>query len=669
MPFTLSSNLRPRVRRHWWALFVALLTVTIAIAYAQVFRMGFTTDDYIEVGARHFDALDSLASQNYGVWFSRFAERSFVDPVTDWPIFRPVRQWLFWSDYLMWQMAPAGYHLTNLILHLLTSFVVGLIAWRMTRDIKAPFFAGLLFAAQSIHAGPVAAISSRGHVMAGLFVAMSILFYILPRKPLTVVLSMLGYILALGSKETAIMLPVILLLYDGISGQLRRNRIREAIKRQIPFWMIVGAYFLARQLATGGVANSPIPLGQLNWPVQLEAYSGFLLDPFLNGLNLNATIPAIAACVLAVSLYGSRPLIWFGLLWVPVSLLLTVNFFPQDRYYYTPSIGPALVLASILTNPIPAPPGLLQALPALRHQIRDIEHAFAGLKTSLGFLQDKATALLGLAVVLFLVANYCLASYSLISDYVRAGQATRRFLHQVYLAFPSFPANSQIYFLGLPRMVGRGYAFSNSRQVQYALQLEYGDRSLQASMVDHFPYIVQDLQKTFFLEYDRGKITERSDLLQAISVRKSCPPTLGGAVTWDFAFGAQGWEPWNQISDWQVQNGALSLTTTGSDPNIASPVIEIPWRQLGRIDVTMTAQAAKLPLTAKLFWQSSEMDDFSPGYKKEFTVQADGKPHLYQIELSTIPTKNADIPLVRLRFDPADSPAEIRISSIRIECR
>ncbi len=625
-------------QQHWKPILFVLLIVGILGAYAPVFRMGFTTDDYIEIGARHFDALDSFPAQDWNLWLTRFADRAFIDPVTGWQIFRPVRQWLFWSDYVMWHLSPLGYHITNLILHLLTSFLVALIAWRITRRQWTAMLAGLLFAMLSIHAGPVAGISSRGHVMAGLFVALSMFFYLLPRRPLTLGLSLLGFVLALGSKETGAILPGLLLLYEWVRERpLHRTQVFEILRRQLPFWIVLGGYLLIRLAMTGQVASSPYALGRWDGRYQLAGYLEYTFDPFLTSLTSDPTFLALAVYLFAVWAYRKRRIALFGLLWIPLALLPTLTFPPQDRYFYTPSIGVALALAGILADPIP--------------------------------VWTRLSRLLGLGLLLLLVSNYGLATSSLLEDYVRSSQVVTRFLGQVRAIHPTFPPEAKIYVVGLPERVKRGYVLSNPLQIQYALQLEYDDRSMQVIGDEQFPLVAQDPDRTFFLQYDNGKVIDRTDLLQSIQTRRRCVNKSSQPIVWNFEKESEGWEAWNDISEWQIQEGQLIFQSTGKDPFIASPVLEIAPRNLGPIEIRMAVRSAQAIQHGEVYWQTSDMADFSPDLKVAFPITADGEWHTYTLDLPLDKVAMNAPPLVRLRFDPAEAAAQVRIESIRISCQ
>jgi hypothetical protein len=152
----------------------------------------------------HYDALDALAHDDVGLWLSRLPERILTDPVNDAQVVRPVRIGFFAADYFQWHLNPFGYHLTNLLFYFGACFAVGLLMWRLTLSKWAALLAALGFALMPVHAAPVAEIASRGHVLAGMFVALTVMLYILPPTRKRVLLSWLTFVLALGSKETAI---------------------------------------------------------------------------------------------------------------------------------------------------------------------------------------------------------------------------------------------------------------------------------------------------------------------------------------------------------------------------------------------------------------------------------------------------------------------------------
>ena len=67
-----------RARAHWLLLLGLALIPLLLVLFAPPLSTGFVNDDFIEVGARHYDALDSLPSENWGLWSQRFVERALI---------------------------------------------------------------------------------------------------------------------------------------------------------------------------------------------------------------------------------------------------------------------------------------------------------------------------------------------------------------------------------------------------------------------------------------------------------------------------------------------------------------------------------------------------------------------------------------------------------------
>jgi len=137
-------------------------------------------------------------------------------------------------DYLLWGMNPAGYHLTNLVLHVLNAalFFLLIIAFlrrnsNVTDDsyrvgIRVSAAAGaLFFAVHPLRVETVAWISTRSDLLCGFFYILTIISYLrMNDKNETVhkkkwfLLSLLFFIFSLLSRAWGITLPLILLILD-----------------------------------------------------------------------------------------------------------------------------------------------------------------------------------------------------------------------------------------------------------------------------------------------------------------------------------------------------------------------------------------------------------------------------------------------------------------------
>jgi tetratricopeptide (TPR) repeat protein len=97
-----------------------------------------------------------------------------------WCTTRPVDYWpmtntTFWLEWRMWGMHPTGYHFTNLILHIVESWLI----WIILRKINIPgaFWAALIYAVHPVNVEATAWIAQRKETTAMLFFLLSMLWY------------------------------------------------------------------------------------------------------------------------------------------------------------------------------------------------------------------------------------------------------------------------------------------------------------------------------------------------------------------------------------------------------------------------------------------------------------------------------------------------------------
>ena len=127
--------------------------------------------------------------------------------------YRPVVTISYFLDYAVWRLNPFGYHLTNVILHTINSVLLYAILLRLIRLRSVALFSAILFSIHPCVTEAVNAISYREDIFATLFIFLSCLCLILSGKKVYYALSLLSYLLSLFSKETAIVMPLFILLY------------------------------------------------------------------------------------------------------------------------------------------------------------------------------------------------------------------------------------------------------------------------------------------------------------------------------------------------------------------------------------------------------------------------------------------------------------------------
>ena len=276
-------------------------------------------------------------------------------------------------NYQFFKLNPFGYHLTNLILHLLNCLLVFYLIYLLSRNIGVSFITAILFGIHPLHVESVAWVSERKDVLYSFFYLLSAITYLYyltrEHKSRYYLISLFLFLCSLLSKSMAVTLPLLLLLMD---YYLKRKPNRGAILDKIPYFClsfvfgiiaIFGVYLgnMVRSEAHSSlfsiisVASYGIVfyLGKLFLPIKLSC-----LYPYYN-FEYNPTyLYSIIAVILlllimALSVKYTRKLL-FGAAFFLITLLPALQFIPAstiivaDRYAYIPSIGVFFILSTLI---------------------------------------------------------------------------------------------------------------------------------------------------------------------------------------------------------------------------------------------------------------------------------------------------------------------------------
>jgi protein O-mannosyl-transferase len=143
-------------------------------------------------------------------------------------------------EYKIWGLNPVPFHVTNLILHLITAFLVFRILCSLQLNALYAAAAALIYGIHPMGVESVAWVTERKDLLYGLFYFGSLLLYIyyvnakLNRKVLFT-LSMLLFIFALFSKIQAVSLPLVLLLVD---YYFKRTGLKNIIFEKVPYFLL-----------------------------------------------------------------------------------------------------------------------------------------------------------------------------------------------------------------------------------------------------------------------------------------------------------------------------------------------------------------------------------------------------------------------------------------------
>jgi len=282
--------------------------------------------------------------------------------------YRPLQLFSYLINYSLFGLDVKGYHLTNIILHILVALSVYWMVTILYKDNLLSLLTGIFFVIHPIQTECVSYIAGRADLLAGLFVLLCFICYV---KYLRsggegiYLVMLLSYVCALLSKENSLILPVLLLLYHYVF----REKLR--IKRFIPVIAITFCYYLLRC----AVINFPAPtlsimatLSEriLGFFAAITSYIRLLLLPF--NLHMEhrsrlfsffSPVVMLGMAITFLSLFyvfkkrKKNSLIFFSILWFFVALLPQSNLYPINAYMaehwlYIPSIGFFLIVSNAL---------------------------------------------------------------------------------------------------------------------------------------------------------------------------------------------------------------------------------------------------------------------------------------------------------------------------------
>jgi len=288
--------------------------------------------------------------------------------------YRPLMTFAYLIGYKIYGRIPFGFHLINLILHVAVVLLVFLVTDRLFHDRLISMIASGLFALHPIHTESVAWIAGITDLELSFFFLLTFLLYLRLADTegkstplwLSYIPVLVAYCLALLSKEQALVLPALAIVYEHFYRPDRaESQFKDKARRYLPLCLVAAAYIAFRLFALGGFAPaiwrptlawsqvllSAIALigsyfAKLIWPVHLIAFYVFhesrsILDPQV----LAGLAALIASAGLFVWLWRAARPFSFALLWMAASLAPVLNprWMPAqvfaERYLYLPSVG------------------------------------------------------------------------------------------------------------------------------------------------------------------------------------------------------------------------------------------------------------------------------------------------------------------------------------------
>jgi len=371
-------------------IFILLICFSGLAVYANTFDSPFLFDDIPNIKRNPHVQIETLDAQNLAAVIHKSPNPR-----------RPVANISFALNYLWGGYQVFGYHLVNLCIHLLNGILVYLLTAAVLArarhiqnhkppsvpDNKIPhiaLFAALIFICHPIQTQSVTYIVQRMNSMSTLFYLLAFYLYMQGRlagrtrsRWLLYSGGLLAWGLALGSKEIAATLPLIILLYEWYFFQdLDRQWLRRNLLYSLGALLLVGLatvlYLGANPLdrIVGDYATRDFTMYQrvLTQFRVVVFYMGLLLWPHPDRLNLlhhittstSLTTPTttVLSLVMVVGLLCSAAMLArhnrvlsFGILWFFLNLVIESSIIGLEMIFehrlYLPMVGFSLILGCL----------------------------------------------------------------------------------------------------------------------------------------------------------------------------------------------------------------------------------------------------------------------------------------------------------------------------------
>ena len=273
--------------------------------------------------------------------------------------YRPIQIVTYTIDHLFWKLNPFGYHLTNIILHILAAIAVYILGFILFEETFPALFASILFLAHPDATAVVAYISGRADSLAILFMLAAFIFYIrnLDRdKTLSYLLMMACYAIALLSKELSLILPALIIVYHyAFKRKFKPYQIISLLA--IPLIYILLRLGPLKHVMMADQSSRVSAIQRLpGFFVALANYAKILVAPF--GLHMEygnrlfkfsdprvmAGIIILAGLIFWAIKKRASALTLFSIAWfvvaiLPVSNLYPINAYMAEHWLYLPAIG------------------------------------------------------------------------------------------------------------------------------------------------------------------------------------------------------------------------------------------------------------------------------------------------------------------------------------------
>lgn len=288
--------------------------------------------------------------------------------------YRPLVTFSFMLEYHFFKLQSFFYNVDNLLLHIGTSLLVFYVGRALLQEVRLAFGLGLLFLVHPIHWEQICNVPGRAILLCAFFFMLSFYTFIRmcgeeKKRKFWLSISWISFLLALLSKESAVVLPLVMTSYVFFFQRTKHFDFKFAPHVLFLFWITLALYFFLRKIL--GMHNGA------HWFSAWEMFFGVVtflksllvtLKNFVipnefyydNSARLFSTSrdPMVWATLLiwstglyALFIFRRRitPLFWFLLSWIAFNLITVSQIIPikvstnyistAEHFYYLPAFG------------------------------------------------------------------------------------------------------------------------------------------------------------------------------------------------------------------------------------------------------------------------------------------------------------------------------------------
>ncbi len=323
----------------------------------------FTYDD-------HFSILENRYLTNIAFLKYLLTKKYFT--ISNESSFRPIVTLLNFVEFFFFGKNPIGYHLVNIILHFFCSVLLFFLLKKLVSK-KGAVLGAVLYGVHPIMSETVLSVAFAEDILCGIFLLVSLIYsekWLSKKNLLFMIIALLSYLLALGSKEMAFFYPLGFLIFiPFLTTKIKRGFLLFGFFTVLT---VLFSYFRFVWFLNPAQTDQNILVSVSKWFGEIYYLPDYLYSFFfpykLSVIHTVKKIPpdnmvqTALYWIFFLTFFASGIYLWvkksfcgLGILWfiislVPVSGIMPLNFPYAERYIYIPLIGLIICAGDLLSK-------------------------------------------------------------------------------------------------------------------------------------------------------------------------------------------------------------------------------------------------------------------------------------------------------------------------------